>query len=70
MKLARVFVSLDPPKWFDFPIQEGNTFANLMLNSRMQGFLLDGTINVYIPFAEIKNAFEVQTDTTQGMTRQ
>lgn len=70
MKLARVFISLDPPKWFDFPIQEGNTFANLLMQSRMQGFMLDGTINVYVPFHEIKHAFEVSTETTQGMTRQ
>jgi len=70
MKLARLFYSLTPEKWIDFPIAEGNTFANFMLQVRTQGFCLDGTLNAYIPAAEIKCAFQLEAETVTGMTKQ
>lgn len=70
MKLARVFYSLEPEKWIDVPIAEGNTFTNLMLQSRVQGFILDASVNAYLPFSMIAVAFQVETETTTGMTRQ
>jgi len=72
MKLARLFYSVAPEKWFDFPIQEGNTFANFMLHVRSQGFCLDATLNAYVAAGDIKAAFQIETDTlpTAGMTKQ
>jgi hypothetical protein len=55
---ARVFVA--GGKWFDFPIGDGNTFANWMMVVRQQEFALDGTINCYVPLANIQYAFGVE----------
>jgi hypothetical protein len=70
MKLARVFYALNPERWLDFPIAEGNSFANAVLQWRTQGFILDAALNAYVPFAEVKVAFQIETESTQGMTKQ
>jgi hypothetical protein len=69
MKYERVFV--EPGLAFDFPIVEGNTFANFMMQVRMQGFLIDGTINAYVPITSIRYVLQIENiDGTTGMTKQ
>lgn len=69
MKYARVFV--EQGMAFDFPIMEGNTFANFMIQMRMQGFALDGVINAYVPANSVRYALQIENiDGTTGMTKQ
>ena len=69
MKYARVFV--EQGMAFDFPIMEGNTFPNFMMQARMQGFLLDSSINAYVPINNIRYALQIENiDGTTGMTKQ
>lgn len=69
MKYARVFV--EQGLAFDFPIAEGNTFANFMLQVRMQGFVLDASINCFVPLSTVRYAVQIENiDVTAGMTKQ
>lgn len=68
-RMARIQI-VDSNQIFDVPIDDGNSFANYMLQVRQQGFLLDGRINAYIPHDQIKYAFQVETVAVQGMTKQ
>ena len=72
MKLARLFYSVSPEKWLDLPIAEGNTFANLMLQIRNQGFALDPSLNAYVKAESIVAAFQLEMDAlpVAGMTKQ
>ena len=72
MKLCRIILNdpVENRQTIDVPIADGNTFPNIIMQIRMQGFLLDGQMNVYVPLSQIKWAMQVETETTQGMTRQ
>ena len=66
-KLARIQI-IDSIQLFDCPIDDGNTFANFMLQVRQQGFYLNNA--VYVPHDQIKYAFQIETEIVQGMTKQ
>lgn len=69
-KLAR-FVIRDASMAVDIPIDEGNTFCNLILQCRQQNFVLDQRANAYLPMKSVHYAFQVETDiSTAGMTKQ
>ena len=69
-KLAQ-FTIRDTNEKFSIPIDDGNTFANLIIQIRMQGFVLDGRVNVYFPHDAIKYAIQIETEIgTSGMTKQ
>jgi hypothetical protein len=68
-KFARIQIS-DSNQIFDFPIDDGNSFPNLMMQCRQQGFLLDGRVNAYVPHNQIKYAFQIETEIVSGMTKQ
>jgi hypothetical protein len=71
-KYARLYIECEDGarQFIDVPISEGNTFPNLMMQIRMQGYYLDGQINVYVPLDQIKMAFQIEQASTAGMTRQ
>ena len=72
-KYARIFFETHDgtKQCFDFPIAEGNTFVGLMMQIRMQGFAIDGTINAYVPNKRILYAFQIENELpTAGMTKQ
>jgi hypothetical protein len=69
-KLAR-FVIRGSSMSMDIPIDEGNTFCNLILQCRQQGFVLDQRANAYVPMGDVHYAFQIETDIgTVGMTKQ
>lgn len=70
MKYVRVILK-DTDDVLHFPIDEGNSFVNLIIQWRTQGFALDATVNTYVPVDEIKWACQVElTDPVSGMTKQ
>jgi hypothetical protein len=55
----------------DMPIQDGNSFANCIMQMRIQGFAMDTRINAYVPIESVELAMEIDLDVgTSGMTKQ
>jgi hypothetical protein len=58
MKYLRVVLKGEPRMWFDYPIPNGTTFANLIMMIRAGGFF--ATPAVYVPIEQIHHMMEIE----------
>jgi hypothetical protein len=65
------FIVKDSNQIIDVPLDEGNTFPNLIMFARLQGFVLDPRLNVFLPIDSVKYAIQIEMDSgVQDMTKQ